>query len=220
MRNDNKKRQAAWVPELPPAEFSETRSAAAAWLYALDYEKDQDMAQMRPLLAETFPHADLDRALEIARGGGACADVVGELLAMSHFDGYELIPWREAVVRVLVLDFLASLKTPSAQLTEDAVIRVTDVLGEQLRGTTKNACQIVSGQRTRMRRAVRSLAVAALYAREFRRFVDIEDVLDMLAQVVARAPEDDFFPAEYDFPFDEFLGEDNRRNPATILIFR
>ena len=198
-----------WTPELPPVEISETRAAAAAWIYALKYEPKQELSLLRPLLSECFPHADLETVAAMVKHQSPYEDITDELidevLENTHTDGYEVLPWREAVLRVLIIDFLANLKSSSAQLIEDSLNSITSVLDPKLRGTSKNASQTISGQRTHLRKAVRSLVLAELYLVHYRPELSDETIQDDLMGLVQSCPDIEFITD--DFPFENYMDE-------------
>jgi len=213
---NKKKTTPPWSPDLPPAAFSDTRSAAVAWLYALGHERQQDGALLLSALKERYPEADLDLARNIVTQAPPYHDIprdlVEEVLEMTHGLGYEILPWREITMHVLTLDFLASLKSPSAQLTEDAIQRVTQTLDERLRGTTKNACQIIAGQRTKMRKTIRALALACLYILHYRPATSLDTIQEeffSLLDPCAGAEQSFIVDA---FPFEGFTHSDGSFN--------
>ena len=91
-----KNNSSSWSPELPPADFSETRTAAAAWIYALRYWSDQDISLFKPLLSEIFPQAKLDQVFDIIRRHAPYQDItdelVREIIDCTHSEGYESFP--------------------------------------------------------------------------------------------------------------------------------
>lgn len=203
-----------WTAEpLPPA-YAQTRTAAAAWFYALQYEPHQDIPQLKPLLKECFPLADLDLAEAIVRRLSPYEDItdalVDEVLATAHVDNLESLPWREAVLRVLAIDFLAAVKGASAVQTEDALVRITSYLDDKLRGASKNACQFIAGQRTRIRKAVRLLVLAMLYVAQYRKSHTVEMLQADTMQLVIPWQSQDFI--KDDFPFDDFIQNGNTIN--------
>jgi N utilization substance protein B len=212
---------AVWTPELPPPEFSQTRSAACAWFYATHFYADQDVDSLRPLLAECYPLANLSVAEDIVRGRAPFHDVSEELIhevtEMTHTDGYELLPWRESAIRMLAIDFLSTLKSSSSQISEDCIQRITSVLDDRLRGTTKNACQILSGQRTRLRKTVRSLIVAILYESHYRPAASEETLLSDAMELVLHYTDPEFIQSN--FPFDDYLNADNSLNARGRFAF-
>lgn len=216
-----KKNSKTCVVELPTVAFSQTRTAAAAWLYALRYEPNQDVPALKALLREIYPEAIPDTVSDLVEHTGAFGGVsdalVDDFMTAVHTEGYESLPWREDVTRILISDFIAALKSPSVQLSEDAIVRVTSFLDDKLRGTTKNAFQILAGQRTRLRRAVRSLVLAALYLMEFRKLHTLEDVREDLMDLVQVCPDPDFIVDE--FPFDGFFTPEGRFNARGIYAF-
>ena len=213
--------QAAWSPELPPPEFSQTRSAACAWLYALHFYADQDVATLRPLLATCYPLANLDVAEDMVRRHAPFQDVsdelVDEIVSLTHQEGYEVLQWREAALRILAIDYLSTLKSSSSQLSEDCVQRVSTTLDEKLRGTTKNACQILSGQRTRLRKTIRSLIVALLYEIQYRPGAELETLQSDVMELVRRYPDQEF--VQSNFPFEDYLDNHNVLNARGRFAF-
>ena len=167
---------------------SETRSAATAWFYALQYEPKQEISLLLPLLKECFPNADLNEVQAIVKRSQPYQDVtdelVDELIDVTHTEGYEILPWREAALKILAIDIIYNLKAFSTFYSEDALLRVTSVLDDKLRGTTKNACQLLSGQRTRLRKAVRTLVLAALYLLQYRKSLTMEEVQEFLMGLI------------------------------------
>ena len=107
-----------FVIELPEEAYIQTRNAAAAWLYALNYEPDQDIAQLKPLLQELFPCANLKTAEALALVKSPFEDIsndaVNDVLNLTHGNSYERLPWREATLKILIRDFLADLQSPSS----------------------------------------------------------------------------------------------------------
>ena len=199
-----------WTPELPPVEISETRAAAAAWIYALKYEPKQELSLLRPLLSECFPNADLETVAAMVKHQSPYEDITDELidevLENTHAEGYEILPWREAVLRVLIIDFLANLKSSSAQLIEDSLNSITSTLDPKLRGTSKNASQTISGQRTHIRKAVRTLVLAELYQLHYRPDLSDEDLQNNLMGLVQSCPDTEFITDE--FPFEDYVETD------------
>lgn len=193
---------------------ADTRTAAASWIYAASFEPNQLASLLNALLEELFPNAKLDDATDIVKLQGKYASITPELIdtfiAQAHTDGYEITAWREAVLRVLAADMLVNLKTQSAPMTEDAVTRITDELGPKWRGSSKNACQWLSGLRTRMRKTMRTLTLAALYMRAYRPYLTFDDMREALQSLVLRSNDDGFFNES--FPFDEFLADDGSIN--------
>lgn len=206
MDNSNE-RCANIAPKIQCENFSQTRKAAASWIYAETFEPRQATDILRPLLAEVFPDAKPDDFSPIVKLEGNYKAISPELIDafsdLTHAEGYVISPWREAVMRVLIADLLACIKTPSAPLTEDAVMRITDELGASWRGTTKNACQLLSGLRTRMRKTMRALVVAALYMRAYRPYLAADEIRGALESLVRRCDDGSFF--DESFPFGEFL---------------
>ncbi len=213
--------QAAWSPELPPPEFSQTRSAACAWLYAAHFYADQDVATLRPLLATCYPLANLDVAEDIVRRHAPFQDVsdelVEEIVSLTHQDGYEQLQWREAAMRILAIDYLSTLKSSSSQLCEDCVQRVSSTLDEKLRGTTKNACQILSGQRTRLRKTIRSLIIAMLYEIQYRPDAAFETLQSDVMALVRHYTDPEF--VQSNFPFEDYLDAANNLNARGRFAF-
>lgn len=204
-----KKISSAWTPECLPPEFSHTRDAAAACLYAEHFYKDQYTALLTATLRECYPQANLDKTFDIilhrAEFENISDTLIDELIATTHTESYEILPWREASLKILALDFMANLKSPSAQLSEDAINRVVNTLDEKLRGTTKNATQLLAGQRTRMRKTIHALAMAALYLYHYRPTLSFSSIQEQLAILVQSSNEDDFIVDE--FPFTGFFAE-------------
>ena len=208
-----------FVIELPEEAYVQTRNAAAAWLYALNYEPDQDIAQLKPLLQELFPCANLKTAEALALVKSPFEDIsndaVNDVLNLTHGNSYERLPWREATLKILIRDFLADLKSPSSQLCEDAIQRVTTFLDAPLRGTTKNATQIIAGQRTKIRKLVRSLVLASLYLMNYRKTLSIDDVIAEVENLIKPNHDDDFFVDT--FPMDDFLDVQGNLTPRARL---
>ncbi|GEM_PF-2408615 len=167
---------------------SETRSAASSWLYALQYEPKQEMTLLLPLLRECYPQADIEKVQALVKRSQPYQDVtdelVDELIEVTHTEGYEILPWREAALKILAIDVVYNLKAFSTAYCEDALLRVTSVLDDKLRGTTKNACQLLSGQRTRLRKAVRTLVLAVLYFLQYRKSLALEEVQKYLMGLI------------------------------------
>ncbi|MBQ8037720.1 MAG: transcription antitermination factor NusB [Proteobacteria bacterium] len=178
----NRGKQDKYVPEaLTEAEVL-TRDVAAECFMALKRD---------PHDSEVFsevPGADMALAKAIVKRESPYEDVtdelVDEILSVTHGENYEIHPWREAVLSVLTIEFLSNLKASSAQLVEDAVCRVSRKLGDSYRGTTKNACQQISGQRTRMRKTMRMLVLASLYLMQFRKMSTLEQNQDDVMSLV------------------------------------
>ena len=213
--------QMSWSPELPPPEFSQTRSAACAWLYAAHFYKEQDLGTLRALLGACYPLANLDVADDIVRRRAPFADVtddlVDEIVSLTHSEGYELLQWREAALKILAIDFLSTLKSSSSQLSEDCIQRVTSVLDDKLRGTTKNACQVLSGQRTRLRKTIRSLVVAILYEIQYRPSAEMETLQNDVMMLVQRCADPEFVQSQ--FPFEDYLDAANMLNARGRFAF-
>lgn len=217
---NSKKMITSLAPQIRCEAFSDTRKAAASWHYALTFEPNQDLEQLRSLVKEIFPNVNWETVCHIVRLEAPYEHVTPELIddfiEMTHTEGYVISAWREAVMRVLTTDLLACIKTPSAPLTEDAVQRITDELGAQWRGTSKNACQLLSGLRTRMRKAMRTLILAALYMRAYRPYLASDDIRTALNSLVKRSNDDTFFCES--FPFEEFLMENGEINAKGQFI--
>lgn len=225
MSNDNKnQKKQSWMPELPTPAFSQTRDAAAACFYAQNYLKEQDQRQLSALLKECFElceHQTVESLLTHQPPYAQLSEtLVEDILSLTHTEGYEILPWREAVLRVLVLDLFSNLKSAPTPLTEDAIARVSTFLDPALRGSTKNACQLLSGLRTRMRKMIRALSVSMLYSREYRHVVDSERMSEDLCQILTQMPEDAYFSHDGDFPFDEFLDRTNTINLRGKFVIR
>ncbi len=234
----SKKSNQSWTPEALPKNDADTRTMAALWVYAnkcpdqfpdalraWDQNKvlpeTIDTINLESYLKKLFPDADLPLAKAIAKRETPYEDVTDELIdeviEVTHTDGYEIIPWREAVLKVLSIEFLASLKSTFPLHTEDAVLRVTAVTDEKLRGTTKNACQFISGQRTRLRKAMRMLVLAVLYLKQYRPSLAIETLQADVMQLVKPCTDIDFIRDV--FPFDDFLNDDNSLNARGRFAF-
>lgn len=213
--------KSTWKPERLSPQDSQTRSAAAAWFYALKFDKNQNLTLLLPLLKECYPEADLAFASSMVRKNGIYADIgenlLNDILELSHPQNFEILNWREAVLRVLSIDFLATLKSSSSALTEDAILRVTDLLDDKLRGTTKNACQLLSGQRTKIRKTLRILSLAGLYLLHYRPILAIEVVQDELMQLVQGDPEKTHF-SDASFPFEDFIDDDKSFNTRGLFV--
>ncbi|MBQ4359048.1 MAG: transcription antitermination factor NusB [Proteobacteria bacterium] len=189
----NRSKQDKFVPEaLTQAEVS-SRDAAAEGLRQRMQEGSVDFDQ----LEEAFPEADMAFVKKIVLRHAPYEDVteelVGEILAVTHTDNYEVNPWREAVLSVLASEFMANLKASSAQLVEDAVGRVTRKLGESYRGSTKNACQTISGQRTRLRKTMRTLVLASLYLMKYKKGYSIDQIQDDVMSLVQDNADDSWY---------------------------
>lgn len=217
---------------------SETRSAATAWFYALHFEPDQELSLLMPLLKECYPNADLNAAQAIVKRSSPYQDVtdelVDEVLSATHTEGYEILAWREASLKTLVVDIIYNLKAFATFYTDDAIVRVTSVLDDKLRGTTKNACQLLSGQRTRLRKAIRTLLLASMYLMQYRTNLTPEDLQSHLTGLVmpdkSHAPLVTLVAHEFrpyretsmlgdDFPFEGFFddkGEINARGRYAV----
>ena len=204
-----------WTPEILPPEQSQTRTAAAAWLYARQYDPQEDASlsaplqevlsklksahsdgEIRAILHGFVPQADLDVAEAMVRRRAPYEDITDELIDevmdTAHGDGFEILPWREAVLRVLTIDFLAQVKGASAVPTEDALVRITTYLDEKLRGASKNACQFITGQRTRIRKGVRLVVLAMLYVQQLRGDIPVEDIQHDVMQLACPCGIDSF----------------------------
>lgn len=189
----NRSKQDKFVPEaLTQAEVS-SRDAAAEGLRQRMQEGSVDFDQ----LEEAFPEADMAFVKKIVLRHAPYEDVteelVGEILSVTHTDNYEVNPWREAVLSVLASEFMANLKASSAQLVEDAVGRVTRKLGESYRGSTKNACQTISGQRTRLRKTMRTLVLASLYLMKYKKGYSIDQIQDDVMSLVQDNADDSWY---------------------------
>lgn len=189
----NRSKQDKFVPEaLTQAEVS-SRDAAAEGLRQRMQEGSVDFDQ----LEEAFPEADMAFVKKIVLRHAPYEDVteelVGEILSVTHTDSYEVNPWREAVLSVLASEFMANLKASSAQLVEDAVGRVTRKLGESYRGSTKNACQTISGQRTRLRKTMRTLVLASLYLMKYKKGYSIDQIQDDVMSLVQDNADDSWY---------------------------
>ena len=219
----SKKTHKTWTPELPPQSFTDTRTAAAEWFLLLQNEDKPSLewhAQTEAELAKQYPQANIEQARAIVRREGIYADVSSELLdeilAVTHADGYEIIPWREASIRVLAVDFLGNLKSSAAYLTEDTIARITSREGDKLRGTTKNACQLIAGQRTRLRKTMRSLVLAGLYMKRYRSHYSTERIQEDLMECIMPSIDPDFIVST--FPFDGLI-EDKSYNARGRYAF-
>ena len=180
----NRSKQDKYVPEaLTQAEVS-SRDAAAEGIR----QRMQDGSVEIDQLSEAFPEADMAFVKNIVLRHSPYEDVtdelVEEILAVTHTNSYEVNPWREAVLSVLAIEFMANLKASSAQLVEDAVGRVTRKLGESYRGSTKNACQTISGQRTRLRKTMRTLVLASLYLMKYKKGYSVDQIQDDVMSLV------------------------------------
>jgi N utilization substance protein B len=184
-------------------------------------EKPSQKKDIRSLLKLCFPKADLNQAEAMAMRHAPYQDITDELLdeimQTTHTEGYEILPWREASLRVLALEFMANLKSSSAQLTEDAIIRTTSMLNPKLRGTTKNACQLIAGQRTRLRKAMRMIVLASLYLLQYSPSLSLEELQSEVMQLVQPCPDPDFIRDE--FPFDGFFADDGTYNARGRFAF-
>ena len=184
----NRSKHNKFVPEALTSAEVATRDAAAEWRCALLSDSEADRAGIRASVSEQYPEADMDLAQAIVKRESPYEDVtdelVSEVLAVTHGENYEILPWREAVLGILAIEFMANLKSSSAQLSEDAVSRVTRKLGDSLRGTTKNACQLISGQRTRLRKTMRTLVLASLYLMHYRKNITAYEIQEQVMQLV------------------------------------
>lgn len=209
------------MPELPEIEFSDTRSAATAWFYALNYEPNQDEDSLKALLAECYPKANIDVVQAIVKRRqpfeNITNDLVEEVLECTHSDGYEILPWREAVMKVLIIDMLSNLKSPSVQIIEDAILRTTSMLEDRLRGTTKNATQLISGQRSRLRKSVRSVILASLYQKHYRKELPPETIQSAMMELVKPCMDPDFIVDE--FPFEGYYSKKDGFSVRGLFIF-
>ena len=211
----------ACAPALSSEDFNETRTAAAAWLYALNYEPKQEFSLLEPLLAECFPQADMAAVKAIVKRQSPYEDItdelVDEILNGTHIEGYEILPWREAAMRILIIVFMSSLKTSSVQLTEETITRITAILDDRLRGTSKNACQLISGQRTRIRKAIRTLVLAEMYLLHYKSDLAFEQIQSEVMELVKPCPDPDFITDE--FPFDGYLEANGSFNARGRFAF-
>ena len=186
--------------------FIQTRDVAAMMVCQRMYP---DTLWIEEFSSDEHAKADLKVAKAIVSGATPYEDitdqVVSEILALTHIDGYEIVPWREAVLTVLIKDFLSSLRSSSAVLCDDAVLRVTNRLGESYRGSTKNATQIITGQRTRMRKLMRALVLAILYERHYRKERPLTDMVSDMESLVRVVRDEDFFLDT--FPLEAFGDE-------------
>ncbi|MBQ1266794.1 MAG: transcription antitermination factor NusB [Proteobacteria bacterium] len=166
--------------------------------------------------SENYKSADMSVVRAIVNGGAPYEDipdqVVSDILALTHVARYEIVPWREAVLSVLIKDFLSNLRTSSSILCEDAIARVVGLLGESnsetgesYRGTTKNATQIITGQRTRMRKTMRAFTLALMYEMRYRQTRTLDAMVADMDSLVRVVRDDDFFLDT--FPIDVF-GDD------------
>lgn len=187
--------------------FIQTRDVAAMMVCQKMYP---DTLWLEEFSSDDHAKADLKNAKAIVSNGHPYEDitdaVVSEILALTHVDDkYEIVPWREAVLAVLIKDFLASLRSSSAVLCDDAILRVTNRLGESYRGSTKNATQIITGQRTRMRKLMRALVLAILYERNYRKERLLADLVSDMESLIRVVHDDDFFLDT--FPLEAFGDE-------------
>ena len=186
----SKKSHSQWNPETLPVSESETRSAAAAWYCINKFGSESilnDLKKIAPdsdgfdnavkafysdydieaVLKVCFPQADFNSVGNYVYLDPPFAhineELLDEIIAQTHIADYPVLPWREANLRILTLDFLALLKSSSSQHIEDAVLRITKVLGDEIRGTMKNACQTIAGIRSKIRKKVRELSFLMLY---------------------------------------------------------
>lgn len=206
----SKKTQKNWTPEQPSKHFSDTRTAAAEWFLRLKDEKQPTLdwyTQTERELENLYPDADMKLARAIVKREGCYADVsdalLDEMLAVTHSEGYEILNWREATLRVLAAEFLGNLKSSAANLTEDAIARITSREGDKWRGTTKNACQLIAGQRTRLRKTMRLLVLAGLYMKRYRAHYNVERIQEDMMEVVMPSEDPDFIQSI--FPFDGYI---------------
>lgn len=238
----SKKSTQSWTPEALPKKDADTRTIAALRIYANKYPEQfmdalrawdqnkvlpetvdalQDATQIESCLKKIFPDADFALAKALAKREAPYEDITDELIdeviEVTHTEGYEIIPWRETVLKVLSIEFLATLKSAFPLHTEDAVMRVTAITDEKLRGTTKNACQFISGQRTRLRKAMRMLVLAVLYLKQYRPTLTIDTLQADVMQLVKPCIDIDFIQDV--FPFDDFLNEDNSLNARGRFAF-
>ncbi len=193
--------------ELPDEAFSQTRSAAATLICLNRENPEMDVNMAVSQLKTAYPKADFEVVDDLVKGNGAFSevtdDVINKILSLTHIDGYEVVPYREAVMTVLIRDYLSSLRSPSASLAEDAIQRVTAKLGEDYRGSTKNAAQLVAGQRTRIRKCVRALSLAALYNMHYRNDSTIEKIMRDVEQLLKPYVDDNALLVDR-FPVEEF----------------
>lgn len=191
-----------------------TRDAAAAWFYALCFEPKQDLPQLQALLQECYPSADFQEVQAIVLHRKAFADVldplVDELMALPMGDNFENLPYRNATLKVLTIDYFAHLKSQQAILAQDAVTRVTRFLDEKLRGTTKNATQTLAGQRTKMRKIVRCLILAASYANQYCTNETVQLLSSNFIEVLRPTQETQL--VNEDFPIPELWNEHGELN--------
>jgi N utilization substance protein B len=197
-----------WLPTQFHSEFSETRSGAVAWLVARRLYPKQDEKLLKKLLSECYPQANFDDVEAIVNRHppyhDVSSDIVETILDMTHLPGYEILLWREETMRVLILDCLSSLKSSSAQLIEDAISRVTQSLDSKLRGSTKNACQIIAGQRTKLRKMVRLLSMSCLYLIQFRPTLTIKELIENVHTLVIPMQNNEPAFEQDDNPFRDF----------------
>lgn len=166
------------IPTLPEDAIRE-RDAAAAWLYALKFEPEQDQELLYAMLTEFFNGIDISRVHSLVCHRNAyeniSADFAEEILEQLKVDKYEDLAYRNAVMHVLVEDYFTELRQTTVTYADDAVARVVKYLDEDLRGSTKNATQVLSGQRTKMRRISRELTICLMYMFLYRKDCDIYD---------------------------------------------
>lgn len=232
----------AWIPETLPAPESETRSAAAAWYCINKFGSESvihDLKKIAPeehrfecavknfyndydieaFLNACFPNADFTKVENYVHLDPPFAhindELLNEIVEQTHTKDYPILPWREANLRILTLDFLSALKSPSAHHSEDAVMRITKILGDEIRGTTKNACQTIAGIRSKIRKKIREISILVLYNQKYRADQSIELIRDGLTSLVKPFPNPEFINDDYSF--DEYL-ENNEINAKGSFI--
>ncbi|MBQ9394806.1 MAG: transcription antitermination factor NusB [Proteobacteria bacterium] len=233
----------AWTPETLPVPESETRSAAAAWYCINKFGSESilnDLKKVAPdadsfdeavkafysdydieaVLKVCFPNADFSKVENYVHLDPPFAsisdDLLDEILEQTHTENYPILPWREANLRILTLDFLATLKSSSANHSEDAVVRITRVLGDEIRGTTKNACQTIAGVRSKIRKKVREISILMLYNQKYRADQPIGLIREGLNSLVKPFPNPDFINDDY--AFDEYLTNDEINAKGRFVI--
>lgn len=184
--------------------FIQTRDAAAMML-CLKIDPD-NTSWLETVSSENHACADMTVARALVNGGAPYEDVpdqvVQDILALTHIPGYEVLAWREAVLTLLIKDFLVSLRSPSSSFCDDAIGRVVRRLGESYRGSTKNAVQSIAGMRTRIRKTLRSFVLALLYEKKYRPTRAVDEMVFDLDKLVEVVRDDDFFLDT--FPVDVF----------------
>ncbi|MFA5624844.1 MAG: transcription antitermination factor NusB [Bradymonadales bacterium] len=192
---DKKQKPQTWNVQKPDEAFVLSRDAAAAWFYALEFEAQQDREQLKDLLLECFPNVDYEEVkalvLRLSPYNDVSDELINELLREITGPNDAILPYRVAMLRVLVIDFFSQLKSPRAILAEDGTLRVSRFLDEKWRGTTRNICQNLAGQRTKLRKHVRSLTLAMGYALHYRPHSSLDLITHNIVEVLYPSKEND-----------------------------